>query len=447
MNRGKPPEECWLEEQGKALRGAPVPEGRLDEAIRSGIRRASAESRERRRFGRAGWSAAAAVVTVLCIAGSIRLSPAFAEAVGRLPGMESIVELIRYDRGLTEAVRNDYYQAIGAYETHGEVTFAVDGVIPDEKRLLIFYTIRDASGVVGARLHEATLRLPDGSIASGYSMSYRGSWDGEAAPAYSDVAELLFTEEADVPAEFTLEVRLATMGLPSDDVWRVPIRIDLAQRPAAEYRIDRKVDIEGQRVTFSKAIVYPTRIAVELEYDPNNTKEIFSFLDLALIGDGGERFAERSSFLETGLRRTVYFEGSSFSIPESLTLTGSAARAIDKERTHLVVDTGRKRVLEAPDDRISLTSVTDLGDSLELCFELRGVAADDFMIYSVVESEFEDAQGRSYRTGSGQRSARPGDDRQSFALEIPDEAYEQPLRFEIYNYPGYIREPFEIRIR
>ena len=57
--------------------------------------------------------------------------------------------LIAHDRGLAEAVRNDYYQPIGASQTLDGVTLTVDGVIADESRLVLFYTITDPEGNAG----------------------------------------------------------------------------------------------------------------------------------------------------------------------------------------------------------------------------------------------------------------------------------------------------------
>ncbi|WP_309119114.1 hypothetical protein [Paenibacillus sp.] len=85
---------------------------------------------------------------------------------------------------------------------------------------------------------------------------------------------------------------------------------------------------------------------------------------------------------------------------------------------------------------------------MELRFLLRGVDEADNMLYSVVEGAFEDGSGRRYVIGNGHVYGDDGETGgQSVSFQIPDEAYAQPLTFRISNYPSYVREPFEIRIR
>ena len=231
--------------------------------------------------------------------------------------------------------------------------------------------------------------------------------------------------------------------------YRIPIALELRDPTElrSEYALDRTVELEGQRVTFKRAIIHPTRIAVEAEFDPANSKTIFSFADLKLIGDRGEQFALQSTTHVDERTQIVYFEGSSFAIPESLTLTGSRARAVDKDRLALVVDTDKLKVLEAPDDRISLERVTDQGEMLELRLILKGIDPDDNMLYSVVEGAFKDGDGNAYEAGNGHTYGNNGEDGQYVTLRIPDKDYAQPLSFRIFNYPAYVEEPFEIRIR
>jgi hypothetical protein len=443
--------ERMLEEIGERSRDVVVPTDRLDEAMRAGMRRATAERRPSRRARVAAMRfGAGAAAALLFLALSIRVFPGLAMALSQLPGMDAIVRLIAYDRGLAEAVRNDFYQPIGSSQTLDGVTLTVDGVIADESRLVLFYTFSDPDGLAAIDVYRPRFRLPDGS-----ELEAMYSW-GPANPGIesegtirtrSGHIDVQFAEGAKLPEAFTLEMGLQRSGSPFGGTYEIPIALE-AGDPAAlrtEYAIDRTVELDGQRVTFKRAIVYPTRIAVEAAFDEANEKQIFSFLDLKLVGDDGEEYTEQSSVLSYP-SRMIYFEGSSFAIPESLTLTGSRARAVDKHRLDLVVDTVKRTVIEAPDDRIAIERVTDQGDTLELEFRLIGVAEDDNMSYSVVEGTFAEGSGRTYETGGLRTSSRDDED-QIVTVQIPDEAYAQPLTFRIFNYPAYIGEPFEIRIR
>jgi len=438
---------------GTEERNASVPTDRLDAAIRTGLRRAKEEQGRSLRLRRRSLRVTAALAAVVAFLGlSIRLFPGFASAVSQLPGMEAIVRLIQYDRGLETAVRNDYYQPIGASQTQDGVTVRIDGAIPDEGRIVLFYTVFDSQGAAPAlEIDRPRFVLPDGSeLQGGYSWWRRSSGDEKSANGHSNTINVEFTNGVQVPREFSLDFKLTARGVPFGNEWSLPIRLDEIETGAlrTEYAIDRTIELEGQRITFRKATVFPTRIGVELAYDEGNEKVIFSFLDISLIGDDGERYTEQSTMYVDDSTRIVFFEGSSFSIPKSLTLVGSAARAVDKDRLELIVDTRKGVVLEAPDDRIKLEQVSEKGDVRELRFRLEGVAEDDNMLYSVVEGEFADASGRTFKTGGGYVYGDAGEAGGQFvAFEIPAVAYAEPLRFRIFNYPAYIREPIEIRIR
>lgn len=449
--------ERMLEEESKELRGAPVPAERLDAAIRAGIRQAQAARRPARRLSRTALRAtAAAAMAMLLLAGSIRVFPTFAEAVSRLPGMDAIVQLIQQDSGLETAIRNDYYEPVDVSDTHEGVTLQVDGVIRDAGRLVIFYTVIVEEGFASSvELDRMKFRLADGSYyEGGYGWSAVNMPErGKGGRMVANAIDVHFSEWEMLPDEFTFETSLHRAGSKMGPTWSIPLQFEPRDEASLRtvFPLNHTVTIEGQRMTVEQAVLHPTRISVDVTFDPDNEKRIFSFLDLQLIGDGGEVYTERSSMHIDEWTRRIYFEGSSFAIPESLVLTGSAARAVD-ERLELVVDTKRVAVLEAPSEAIALEAVTELGEWLELRFSLAGIAPDDNMLYSVVESEFQDAEGRTYVTGNssvyGGKNPESADETvQTLAFRIPAEAYAQPLRFGIFNYPQYIREPFELRIR
>ncbi|HET7615643.1 MAG TPA: DUF4179 domain-containing protein, partial [Bacillales bacterium] len=85
--------------------------------------------------------AAAASLFVFIFAGTIRLSPAFASYVDGIPGFHQLVELIRYDQGLQDAVKNNFIQPVNRSVRHQGVTFTVKNVIADNSRMILFYTL------------------------------------------------------------------------------------------------------------------------------------------------------------------------------------------------------------------------------------------------------------------------------------------------------------------
>lgn len=441
-----------LERLGASHRNTSAP-NTVEEAIRRGMTRAKAEGRRARRAKT--WlrlSASAAAVFLFFIILSIRVSPDFASAVSRLPGMEKIVELIAYDRGLVAAVDHDYYQPIGVSDTHDGLTLTIDGVIRDEGRIVLFYTITDQDGVTGARLAKPEFRLPDGSYLEG-GLSYSSVYPNvEAAPAgmYSSQMDVWISGE-ELPDQFTLEAKLETGNIMLSPTWEIPMQLrPFSKEDLRTYPLDRTVTIEGQKIHFRNVTVYPTRIAVEVEFDEANSKEVFSFIDLTLIGDNGERFISNGSN-GFGNRQTIYFVGSSFTIPNSFRITGSMARAVDKNKMELVLDTERNEILQAPDEKVKIGYVekgNSIDEWLTITLVLSGILAEDNMHYGLIVSEFNDASGETYQMREFRQTSTGGiSGEQQITFYIPDQTYEQPLTFHIDNYPEYIYEPFEIWVR
>ena len=117
---------------------------RLEASIAQGIELGKKERRRRKRrtLQRLGASIAACVLILSC-AFTIRLSPAFAAFMRDIPGMETFVNLVRDsgDRSLGFALDNDFVQPLQITDEYGGVKLTVDGVIADDGRAVIFYTI------------------------------------------------------------------------------------------------------------------------------------------------------------------------------------------------------------------------------------------------------------------------------------------------------------------
>jgi len=450
------PHESWekgFQSEKEAVRRVPVPDAKLERAIRAGVRRADAERRRAGRMRRALLQAGTAAAALLILfAASLRVSPAFAETIGKLPGFEMIARWLgQADKGLEIAVRNEYYQPLEVEAELGDLSLRLEGAIPDEGRLVLFYSVRQNGVPTGDYwLSRLYFRLPGGELyGGGYGYSQFGFGGGEAAPL--QVADIFFSEKSGPPDEFTLEGALSAGGAPGGTAFAIPVRLKAwgGTESAAVYEVNRTVEMAGQKALFTKVTMYPTRIGVEVRFDENNEKRVFSFLDLRLTGDGGETFAERSSHWIDPQTLEIFFEGSSFALPDALVLTGSAARALDKDKLDIVIDTEREALLQSPDERLALERIAETEAGwIEVELRLSGIAADDTMLYSVVEAEFTDASGRTFYTGDSHFYGNSGEERtQTVVFRIPAAEYEQPLRFRVFNYPSYIREPFELKIR
>jgi hypothetical protein len=147
-------------------KGADVPfPAHIDEYITRGIEKGKVERlKAKNRIRRRIWSGAAVCLMLVTCVFTIRLSPVFASLLRDIPGMETFVNLIRSsnDRGIGLALDNEFVQPLGISDDFGGITFTVEGMIADEARAIIFYTIDNRFNEKLVTLDRTWLTDPNG---------------------------------------------------------------------------------------------------------------------------------------------------------------------------------------------------------------------------------------------------------------------------------------------
>jgi hypothetical protein len=454
--------------------------GKIDAAIAEGIRQAQAKQSRRRKYirRRMGNAAAVCILLLICLF-TIRVSPVFASIVRDIPGFERFVDLIRHnaDQGIKLAVDNDFVQPVNVFDEHDGVRFTVQGIIVDESRMVMFYEVELPGKDEHVQLDHP--RLSDGlgnPLPAGISFSYpeEAKQDIRTSGIQRGTADFSLAQDVVLPDEVVLRLSLKRSALsdPSEppkaarigeeDVapatsegteFRVQIPIDRAKFAGLreEYAINRTIQVEGQEITFSKAVVSPLQVSLYLDYSEKNAKQIFGAGDIRLIDDQGRVWKNTSASMAKD--HPIYrFESPYFVRPSSLRVEGSWFRALDKQRMTVTVNTETKQVIDAPDGKLALHQVARSDEYTKLDFSISGLDAGDNMMYSMFEDEFVDAAGYKYHA-SDLREVISGysngsePDVQHDLFYIDNVEYEQPLTFKIYNYPDYIRQSYEVRIK
>src|SRR5699024_5283218 len=128
--------------------------------------------------------------------------------------------------------------------------------------------------------------------------------------------------------------------------------------------INETVSLEGQKITFKEIIVYPTKIAIHVKYDEQNSKELFAFDDLAIVNEKGEEWASINGISGQEYIKNeefIFLQSNFFEQPEELYLQFSSIRALDKDQLDVIVDVEQERLLKSPDDQIELLEVSKRG--------------------------------------------------------------------------------------
>ncbi len=424
------------------------------EKLGAAVKRGMAEARQRRaRLRSKRMGASAASILLLASLLSIRYSPVVAAYAEDIPGLDAVVHWIRGDKGIELAIANDFMQPIGLAQEHGGVKLTIDGLLADESRLIIFYTIEDSrdhddqADIIGVDITDGD-GIPLREYGIGYGMPDYGSKPG--ASQGRGTIDITFQEGIQVPSAIQLSLKLETeeQAASSAALWRYSILIDRSKFEGLHEVIDinQQVTIEEQRITFGTMTILPTSIALEVAYEPGNTKHISEFDDLELVDEAGNVFGKITNGVTGTLKdehhSILYFQSNYFMKPKELYLRASSMKALDKNKLKMLVDLENEALLTQPDDRISLTGIGEEGDDLVLHFNLdNSDPRDALRSYGIFSSIFHDAAGFEHH------SNRSGFSSSEIQYYIPKGSYEGPITLNIDYYPTRIEGDILLRLK
>ncbi|TFE19423.1 DUF4179 domain-containing protein [Cohnella luojiensis] len=467
-----------LDAAGLSRRDVLMPDN-IDEYLRKGIvqgqaRRKKSTTRIRRR----AWSGIAMALLLIACVTTIRISPVFASFLREIPGMEAIVNLVREsnDRGIGLALNNDFFQPIGASDEYKGIKLTVEGIIADDTRAVIFYSVDNQSS--NERLTLERPRLMDangkdfargiswGNIAPGIETKdigfHRGTIDvqlqeGDELPETMVLTTALVAGETNVPVDLeATEPPESTPDPVVNHLYTVNIPVDRKKFEGLkqEYSLNQTITVEGQRITFTKATVYPLKIAVDVEVDESNSKQVFGPADIRMTDEEGGVWKTFMTFGDFRSKTTIYFESNYFRKPMELYLEGEWFRALDKSKMDIVIDTDKRKLLQAPDGFLKLKSVTPFGKYKKITLQLAAKEKTAGMWgYNVISGDFIDASGKAYKQayipgGTVVSTSSTGEkNEQEMYYYLDDKKYEQPLTFKVGSYPSFIHAPYKVRIK
>lgn len=424
--------------------------------------------------------ALAACLVLLALLAPIRVSPAYSALISKIPGLDYIVRLINYDHGLVSAAKNDFVQHINLSDEHEGFVFTVTDMIADESRIVLFYTLTDRGKHGPVNIGSFKFSRTDGKewpVAVG--------WDGligketDLSHGAQGKVEVSLPQGTSLPDQILVQLRLKKDPAPEstqskpiqpgavpgftpgpgnllDPTWQVQIPIDkeLITNLKHEYVVGKSVTVEGQKFTFSKVTIFPTRISVDVEFDPANTKKVFYFDDLCLVDEHGNKVTGItngiSGSLLDGTHQTLYFQSNYFDNPKEIYLEGHSIRALDKNLTDVKVDLAKKAVVSRlPDQRLTLDDVKHIPGKWVLSWSLKTDPVDEGRAYNLFSSVYLDASGREH-AGIQSSSSTPygpdGTEQIELVLSAQDLSG-TTVTLPLEDYPSRIQADFRVKVK
>lgn len=460
-------EERKLKKWKEEIEKREIPSDRLDQAIQIGFETAKRNQTNKQRgfMRRSIWYTAIAAILILAFVTSIRVSPAFANALSSIPGFSGIVEMIQDNKGIQMAIENEHYQIIGTTgETEG-VKVTLEGIITDESSMIAFSAIEHNKKYPNWYLSGYRILDTNGNeIANDHSFST--SWNQKNDLLATNTTEIKFkgpvpTEEMILEYQFSDDIRdegpvpIEEMFLKShltddnkDDqvikTIQIPFKVELKPVKREQYAVNKTVVIEGQKIHIHSITIGPIKTSIEVEYDAENTKKILGFEDLRLVDEKGEVWSaikngSTASWSEDSTIISYFLQSNYFRDTDHLYLQFNKLMAMDKDEAELIVDTEKQEIVKQPkDNRFGNLKMYGLYMEIELMGG-KEYHHDPF-------SKFYDADGKELRSMSGSFSKYENDEISKIGLELPNENYKNPLRFPLYAYPSYIKGDVKIKI-
>lgn len=452
-------EERDLLEFGKKINSIPKPDC-IDEYIKKGIELGHRRKKviKMKRFLNI------AAVIILFVT-SIRISPVFAKCISVIPGMEYIVKLINYDRGLKDVVDNNFVQRINMSKEHEDIIFTMKDMIIDDSKVIIFYSIENKGEHRFISIEKMDFKNEKGEkLKCSIGFDKFGYKDMSIEKKLEGTIDINFTDEKTIPNKIFISLKLkdSYFGNTVSDkdrilnsTWNFEIPVDKKKFESMRrvYTLNKRIEVEGQGILFKDVIITPTRVAVKIEYDKNNTKKIIGFDDISIVDENGET----RGIIKNGVNAKIidennlilYFQSNYFDNPNELYITGSCIEALDKDKLNAIVDIDKKKLIEVSNNKLKLISIKKLdngGSRLEFELETDKIVDDNYY-YSISSNKFKDSNGNVYYFTSVENS-QCTDNKLSLYFDINNNTkFKSPINLTIDNYPTRIKESFKIKIK
>lgn len=369
------------------------------------------------------------------------------------PKMQKYIEVIDYDQNFMLAAQHDLLQELHVSDTSGEYELAVGGIIADEEKAVILYSVsgpdlkehQDATDAIELIIDE------DAPHSIGYGHT---SLNEDETIIYQSI-QLNMEHGELLPNELKLEMNINEQPL------EVTFPVDHSQFAGMREHMDinKTIVIDNQTLTFHDMEITPLQTMIRMETDTENTKNINHLNGFRLTDNKGNHWAEISNGtngsgdISSG-SYIAYMDSIYFDKPDHLSIMLDGVSLSDKN-LEFVLNTDTLEMVEAPDDRLKIAEIDRNQGYVYIQLEYNDPEESfnkpPYRVLRLLkeDSVFTDAAGIKYKiTGSPQSAFSFGDNRTTllYMVNIPNEDYEQPLTFEINEYPGKVDQKIEIPV-
>lgn len=379
------------------LDSIPVPKEALSIARTNGLKRIRSERRSRKR-----WTGTFAVTAalILIFVTTIRVSPAFAQAVAKIPGFAPLVEMIAYDKGIEDILKNDYYEELNITETKNDLTLTLLGIIADESGMIINYELEAPYEIHDLDTKGVEISQNNKVLQAGLTYS----WPSREPTNYiEDIIEVTSNNNIDYTnPNFELSISFKDKH---ETAFNIPFSLQKKIAKSKYYKLDQTVEIDGQKFKVKSLSISPLRAKLDISIDPDNTMQILQIKSMRLLDEKGEVWGTiTNGFSGFGGMRdaeaSLFFQSNYFREPKSLTLEINDVQALPKGKDYIEVDFLKKKVLYVPDN-INVTIHVENSNTIRAAYKSKEENHFYQMFFQAIDAQGEkvDSNGFSHTNG------------------------------------------------
>lgn len=353
---------------------------------------------------------------------AVNTSTVMAEAIFKIPVLGTLAEYVSFDKGLQNAIKNEYAQEVDLTGENNGYTLGLPYVIADSRRLVVFFQIpENAIGQERASFYINIDKIVDATTGkefdeytsqnSGYTTSEK---DGGSGLLYNSIRSVDKAIPQDLKIYVTLNRDILSNNdniatTPSKD--RFDFSTDTKPEKLGIYVFDlhlkdypkpkniilnQEIKVMDQTIRINSITQYPTGTEVNI-YIPDSNQYIINGLNLKAIDTKGNEMDNSGGVISMGPdsnNESIYYLASDYFSSASLDrIQIRGIRLIKKSEAVITIDM-QKKTMTPEISGLRIKSIDQDGEMANLIFEMD--SSDCFTLFA---REYLDTAGNKNEIG------------------------------------------------
>lgn len=377
------------------------------------------------------------VGAVALFTAAVNTSTVIAQTIEHIPVIGEFAEYVKFDKGLQNAVKNQYAQEVNLEQEVNGLTLKMPYVIADRKRLVLFFQLPE-SLFDENNFHKYQVTLGDSALEKldVRSVELR-EFNNETGPNGLQVISIR-SDEADIPQDITIPVSLVKLCSTTNEVpvnmeiegeydptilgtYEFNLHLNEYQEPITTV-LNQEVQVLDQTVILQSITEYPTGVEIKATA-PNNNTAIISGLQFKGIDKNGNTWGipegtiPAVTYYGDAVDIIYYLENDYFNEESLDRLEITGAGMFMKEDQAVTVDLLNQTTIPVISD-LYIKSIKRNGDTADITFEstVAGLSVHD--ISGTFDTRYEDLQGNVYHMSDYERASQIGGKTQYYITVI-----------------------------